>query len=290
MFTLLSPILRILSVTVCLTSTVLAQSESPRGFFQTLFGGFTEQRAPLNDYSQRGSGGNSRPQQRKSVIEAEDTAEDVGSGGLGSGHYCVRSCDGFFFPIPAIKNAKGISGQEFCQSLCPFSEVELFKTHAGGEIDGATNRTGKSYSSTKTAFSFREKLENSCTCRGGATRGLARIDYRNDFTLRAGDVLVLEQGAHVFAGSSRFPYANLDFVVASKYSKLPAEVRTRLVALNLGPRQHLSNEPRLAQAKFSLADAQETSNASVDVRMIDIFTKQYRAKPSILIELIRRRS
>lgn len=325
MFILLSRFLKfsaysfgLIAIILGLTSNGFAQSEG-RGFFQTLFGGFQTQSPPMNDYNQRRQiqpqetqqrGGirfyepgteinpatglpirNAKPKQRKSIIETDlEEGEEVGSGGIGSGFYCVRTCDGFFFPIPAVKNAKGVTGQEFCQSLCPFSEVELFKTSPGGDIDGAVNRAGKSYTATKTAFAFREKLENSCTCRGGATRGLARIDYRHDFTLQEGDILVLEQGAHVFAGGSRFPYANLNFVAASKYSKLPADMRTKLVALNLGPRARVPNEPRLAQANFTLVDAQETS-ATTDVRMIDIFTKHNRVnRPSILIELIRRRT
>ncbi|MGL4291619.1 MAG: DUF2865 domain-containing protein [Phreatobacter sp.] len=152
----------------------------------------------------------------------------------GARAYCVRLCDGFFFPAPA-GGGDGHSGQQAtCNSLCPGAEVALYSVRGGGTIEEASGPRGQTYARLATAFRYREKADATCTCSGLATNGLARLPITHDFTLRAGDVVVTDNGVRVFAGSSRFPYRQADFVDARSYSRLPADMRRRVVEIQAG--------------------------------------------------------
>lgn len=151
----------------------------------------------------------------------------------GARAYCVRLCDGFFFPAPA--GADGHSGQQAtCNSLCPGAEVALYSVRGGGSIEEASGPRGQTYARLATAFRYRERADATCTCSGLATNGLARLPITHDFTLRAGDVVVTDNGVRVFAGSSRFPYRQADFVDARSYGRLPADMRRRVVEIQAG--------------------------------------------------------
>jgi hypothetical protein len=52
--------------------------------------------------------------------------------------WCVRTCDGRFFPI-----ARTDEEQESCNAFCPASETKVFWGY--GDITGATTEDGKSY-------------------------------------------------------------------------------------------------------------------------------------------------
>ncbi|MEI8144063.1 MAG: DUF2865 domain-containing protein [Alphaproteobacteria bacterium] len=154
----------------------------------------------------------------------------------GARAFCVRTCDGFYFPAgPALSGTDGKRAQQFyCDQTCPGSEVTLYTTAPGGTIEGAVGPRGQSYASLATAFQFREKLSPSCTCSGLATRGLTAMPLSHDFTLKAGDVVVTEEGVRVFAGASRFPYRPRDFVDARSYGRLPADVQRRVAEIQAG--------------------------------------------------------
>ena len=51
--------------------------------------------------------------------------------------YCVRTCDGRYFPLPASDNQSRAAS---CNSFCPASETKVVY---GSDIDGAATETGK---------------------------------------------------------------------------------------------------------------------------------------------------
>jgi len=102
--------------------------------------------------------------------------------------YCVRTCDGRYFPIAA--NSEQSRGAT-CSSLCPASDT---KVYYGSSIDHATSDSGKPYSSLPNAFKYREQLVSGCTCNGKDSVGLASISVEEDKTLRKGDIVAGENG------------------------------------------------------------------------------------------------
>lgn len=93
--------------------------------------------------------------------------------------YCVRTCDGRYFPISAA-NEKARTAT--CNSLCPASETKVFY---GSSIERATAEGGKSYSSLPNAFKYRDQIVAACTCNGTDPVGLAKVSIENDATIRS---------------------------------------------------------------------------------------------------------
>ena len=81
---------------------------------------------------------------------------------------CVRTCDGYFFPISFATSAANLERDAaICKALCPAAPTKLF-THRSGDDEGPKNMTaldGTPYTDLETAFSFRERERSSdCTC------------------------------------------------------------------------------------------------------------------------------
>jgi hypothetical protein len=201
-----------------LCASTLASAAQAQDFFSQLFGGFARPRpqpyisAPFgNDdgqvYAPRGEG------------------RARHSGGYGGGQaYCVRTCDGRYFPATASDNASRAAS---CSSLCPASETKLFY---GSSIDNATAENGKSYSELPNAFRYRNELVNGCTCNGKDQVGLAAVKIENDPTLRKGDIVAGENGLLVAGRSGDRRGAELNFSPASekvraKYGRVPVVAR-----------------------------------------------------------------
>jgi hypothetical protein len=105
--------------------------------------------------------------------------------------YCVRSCDGRYFPAPSAEKSSIAEG---CKNLCPASETQVFY---GSSIDGAYSQKGQAYSALPNAFRYRKELVEGCTCNGKDVVGLARIKPEDDGTLRRGDMLATADGMKV---------------------------------------------------------------------------------------------
>lgn len=135
--------------------------------------------------------------------------------GAGSAAYCVRTCDGRYFPAPS-----GDAQSEGCKNLCPAAETKVFY---GGTIDNASARDGKPYSSLQNAFRYREELVTGCTCNGKDVIGLASIKIENDETLRQGDIVASHDGFRVVrslsGGQPKFAAASK--AVTGRYARPP---------------------------------------------------------------------
>ena len=80
---------------------------------------------------------------------------------------CVRTCDGYYFPI-SYSTPQQMFGrdEEACSNMCPGSQTELFY-HAAGEEDAEqmiSYVTDRPYTDLPSAFSYREKVNPGCTC------------------------------------------------------------------------------------------------------------------------------
>jgi hypothetical protein len=109
----------------------------------------------------------------------------------GAANYCVRSCDGRYFPVNGPDKQ---SRAEACNSFCPASDTKLVY---GSSIDAAATETGKPYSELPNAFRYREELVAGCTCNGKDQIGLAPVQIEDDPTLRRGDIVAAADGLMV---------------------------------------------------------------------------------------------
>jgi len=136
-----------------------------------------------------------KPPQISMPRPAEGPAE--GSRASGSGRYatyCVRLCDGRYFPVQRTGTAQP---GEICSSLCPASKTKIF---AGSDISYATAGDGTRYTSLPNAFVYREKVVESCTCNGTNAFGLAKVALADDPTLRKGDMIATKDGIEKYDG------------------------------------------------------------------------------------------
>jgi hypothetical protein len=107
--------------------------------------------------------------------------------------FCVRSCDGKYFPL--MRGAA--SPAQMCQAFCPASPTKIF---FGSNIDNAYASTGERYADSANAFAYRKALRADCTCNGHSPAGLAPVDLAMDDSLRSGDVVVTTSGLAANAG------------------------------------------------------------------------------------------
>jgi hypothetical protein len=150
-----------------------------------------------------------------------------GAFGQRSSGYCVRLCDGKYFPV----NAAGrVSASEMCEAFCPASATKLY---SGGGIDHAYASDGSRYRDLKNAFVYRERLVDGCTCNGRTSAGLVPVDLSFDTTLRKGDIVATSDGLYAFDGNSSNP--NGPFTPVHDYAGLGADIRTRLSETKVSP-------------------------------------------------------
>jgi hypothetical protein len=134
--------------------------------------------------------------------------------GGGGQAYCVRTCDGRYFPISAPDNA---SRTTMCNGLCPASETKVVY---GGNIDSAATDTGKRYSELPNAFRYRNEVVAGCTCNGKDQFGLASVSIEKDPTLRQGDLVAGHGGLMVAGRTADRRGAALNFSPASPAQRL----------------------------------------------------------------------
>ena len=195
-------------------ASALAPAAQAQDFFSALFGGMGRARQPYISLPFASDDG-SVPVQRA------ETRQRYGGGGQA---FCVRTCDGRYFPVTASDNASRAAS---CDSFCPASETKVFY---GSNIDNAAAENGKAYSEMPNAFRYRNELVAGCTCNGKDQIGLAPVNVEDDPTLRKGDIVAGENGLLVAGRSTDRRGAALDFSPASdkvraKYERLPVVAR-----------------------------------------------------------------
>ena len=143
-----------------------------------------------------------RSDERRAAAQNEPYGDPSGSepGAAAGGEFCVRACDGYFFPL--IRSARATK-QQSCAFACPSATVEYYH---GGSIDSARNLRGQRYTELPNAFKYREQAVPGCACHppGQSQQTSLRI-ARKDPTAQAGDIVVEDGGAYVFNGNRIVP-------------------------------------------------------------------------------------
>jgi hypothetical protein len=196
-----------LAAATLVCASALAPAAQAQDFFSALFGGMGGGRARQQPYVSMPFAGDdgSVPVQRR-----EMRPRYAGGGGGGGQAFCVRTCDGRYFPVAASDKASRAAS---CNSFCPASETKVFY---GSSIDNAASDNGKPYSELPNAFRYRNELVSGCTCNGKDQVGLAPVKIEDDPTLRKGDVVAGANGLLVAGRSADRRGAELNFSPASE--------------------------------------------------------------------------
>ena len=212
----------IVAVTVAGLLTLAPSIAAAEGLFDLFFGGAQKQQArpaqPLANFFADPFGLN----QQQTPAPAPRVA---GSGPA----FCVRSCDGKYFPVTARGNATPV---QMCQAFCPASPTKVFY---GSTIDGASAANGERYAESENAFAYRKALRADCTCNGRDPAGLAPVDLTLDGSLRPGDVVATTSGLVAYTGIKVGNSQAAEFTPIASYPGLTAEVRARLGEIKVAP-------------------------------------------------------
>ena len=159
------------------------------------------------------------------------------SRGKGLNHsvaYCVRLCDGFYFPVDHEGSDDKAGLQQTCNSLCPTSETKLFIAPRGSDGIELASAGGKLYTSLPQAYSHRTSYNKSCTC-NAAGYGLQTLALDQDKTLRRGDVVATRLAPRVFAGGAQLPHREREFVPLARAQSLSNAERRQVSSLFRAP-------------------------------------------------------
>jgi len=111
---------------------------------------------------------------------------------------CVRTCDGYYFPISYSTTQDHFRDDEAaCQRMCPAAEVSLYTYHNPGEdVSQAVSLNGRLYSELPTAFQYRKAVSPACSCRRPGESWAEALKVNGpDQTVEPGDVVVTDQNA-----------------------------------------------------------------------------------------------
>jgi hypothetical protein len=139
--------------------------------------------------------------------------------------YCVRLCDGRFFPI----QRSAATPVEVCNSFCPAAQTKIF---SGSSIDHAAARDGTHYADLANAFVYRKKVVPGCSCNGKDAFGLVNMKAAEDPTLHQGDVVATQDGFVAYSGTHK---RSAEFTPINSTSSVPAESRRQLAQTKVSP-------------------------------------------------------
>jgi Protein of unknown function (DUF2865) len=191
------------------------------GLFDFLFGGIEKPRqrqAPQENFfaDPFGIGQQAAPPPSRPAVASSGPA------------FCVRSCDGRYFPL-----MRGTaSPAQICQAFCPATPTKVF---FGSSIDSAYAANGERYAGSDNAFLYRKELRANCTCNGRDPAGLAPVDLALDSSLRPGDVVATTDGLVAYSGNRTATGQGPEFTPVASYPGLTADVRARLNEMKVAP-------------------------------------------------------
>ena len=195
----------------------------------------------------------------------EDREADRGGGKL----YCVRTCDGFYFPANA--GSSSAENSRICGALCPGAATEPYRIGSSDDIGDAVSPKGKPYTALPAAFSYRTSLKDGCACKRPAKIGFAAL--LDDATLAPNDIVVTERGIFVFVGGGRFPHRESDFIPYRKARGMERKVVAYLNSIDrLIPRAEAgraSDATRAAPAPKRSSRAGAQTAPTIASRSID---------------------
>lgn len=203
----------------CIAGAVALMPEmaSAEGLFDFLFSGLKKLQRQMSPQENSSSNPFSNNQQPAPPV--------VASSGPA---FCVRSCDGRYFPL----TRGGASSAQMCQAFCPASAT---KVYYGSSIDNAYTASGERYADSENAYAYRKALRADCTCNGRDPAGLAPIDLAHDPSLRRGDVIATGDGLAAYSGVRVGNDQTPELTPVASFPGMTGEVRARLNEMKVAP-------------------------------------------------------
>ena len=153
---------------------------------------------------------------------AEELREKARLGGRTA--VCVRTCDGYFFPV----NFEGLTARgehsEVCEALCPGAETQVMYMRLGADIETAATRDGRGYASFPNAGKYREARDSACFCRPpGVTVAHLAKDQDDIVEARKGDLVVSREQAEAMSRPKETPASRQTRAQRQRAAEVPAE-------------------------------------------------------------------
>lgn len=181
---------------------------SAQNLFEAIFGGFRRAMTPR-------------------APAADPNAIHSADGGAVSSGYCVRLCDGRYFPV----SGRGkMNAAEMCRAFCPAAPTQIFS--GGGSIANSVAPNGQRYSNLPNAFAYRDKIVPDCSCNGKGPGGLVQFEETEDPTLRSGDIVATQAGLMAYQGDGRHAGG---FTPVDSTPGLPAKLKEQLTQTRVAP-------------------------------------------------------
>jgi Protein of unknown function (DUF2865) len=148
-------------------------SRGATGFFESLFGG--------------GFGGQPAPGVPADTGVSGDTYRTI----------CVRTCDGYYFPVSySTVPSRFQEDAQICQRMCPASETALYSYRQNGEdVSQALSQGGQPYAAMPNAFAYRKAFNPSCGCKAPGQTWADALRGVDDQGVERGDIVVTEEQA-----------------------------------------------------------------------------------------------
>jgi hypothetical protein len=109
---------------------------------------------------------------------------------------CVRTCDGYYFPISySTVPSKFADDEKSCQQQCPAAEVQLYSHRNSEDVTQAVSTSGRSYTQLPNAFAYRKQFNPSCSCKAVGQTWAEALRQLDDQTVERGDIVVTEERA-----------------------------------------------------------------------------------------------
>lgn len=212
------------AVWLVLAAPAFGSGAAAQGLFDTLFG------------SHPPAASHAVPAQPRVMLRREPgisiTVTPSRSAGGGT-VYCVRLCDGRYFPIPRIGGARNASAR-LCEAICPATPTRVFH---GNPIELAVAADGGRYRDLDEAFAYRKQMVPDCSCIGAGATGTASVSLKDDPTLRDADLIATADGT--------IPYGTLRKTLHAEDDLASADLRlTGSIPRAKPPHRRRSTAPR----------------------------------------------
>ncbi|MGE3914727.1 MAG: DUF2865 domain-containing protein [Hyphomicrobiaceae bacterium] len=264
----MSAVSRTAAIAVLITSVVAGAAGESRaqGFFQSLFGlsgpaapspaTRATPTVPVPQYDRGYRTPVSPPVRVQPTRGHPDHTSDEERVSL-SGQFrtvCVRTCDGYYFPISTSVSRRAFNRDaNLCRASCG-SEARLF--YSSGSTDnaaGMVDLTGRSYGQMPNAFRYRKALVDGCKCK---PEPWAQSEVDRHRRYAAEEVMAKAKEApkaeqQQAAATSTKPSAPSDSVVSGQEPKVAAETPTERTEPTT--REAAASGPNAAIARASMA-------------------------------------
>jgi len=120
-----------------------------------------------------------------------------------TGKFCVRLCDGFYFPAGPALDGSSKTVETLCQAQCPEAQTAVYTAVAASDgMAKALGPQGKPYGLLPAAFQFQQRRVSACQCRA-VSEPLNFAAIAGDVTVRRDDLVLTPVGFRAFGADGK---------------------------------------------------------------------------------------